>query len=334
MRRNANQQDVAKAAGVSVSTVSRALSNARGISAELKAQIQHLADELGYQKRGKPDGVTRLLRVYVATSAATGGLASFYSAVVDGMNHAASDAGLTLEVRLLHEDGLTLDRLKRDSEGQPAGATLMVGLDASQEVFAWFGRDNPLILVNTFDDLMRFDCVAPNNYFGAYWATQRLLRAGHRSIWHVRDQKRWTTLQRQRGYMAAIDDWEGAGGGLIDIHVDAELALAKAIKDRQAGRTDWTALFCAHDMAAIQVIHLLEVAGIHVPDDVAVMGFDNLPAASMMTPRLSTMRVDCEAIGREAIALFLRRISFPDASPIQVECAVEPIEGGTIMQIA
>ena len=100
MTRSANQQDVARAAGVSVSTVSRALANSRSVSAELRTQIQQLALELGYRARGVIEAQVTA-RVYITGNVMSGGLATFYSAVMDGMSEAAREAGIALDVGLV-----------------------------------------------------------------------------------------------------------------------------------------------------------------------------------------------------------------------------------------
>ncbi|KFL32191.1 hypothetical protein JP75_04285 [Devosia riboflavina] len=333
MARSANQVELARIAGVSVSTVSRALSNSRGISAELRMQILQLADQMGYRSRGSTEPENRRIRMYVTTNAATGGLATFYNVLIEAMQTAAREAELNLEIRLSHDKALDLARLERDAGPDPVAATLVMGIDPPDEVLSQFGPSRPLILVNAFDPLMRFDCIAPNNYYGAHWATRRLLEAGHRSLLHVRDQHRWTTTQRERGFLAAVDDVEGAKGRIVDIRLGDD-ALHTAIAERQAGTADWTGIFCVHDMAAVRVVHALEAAHFRIPQDVSVVGFDDLPAASLMTPKLSTMQVDCAAMGQEAIALVLRRLGQPNARPVQVESAVTSTEGGTIAKIS
>ncbi len=93
MARAANQSDVAKAAGVAISTVSRALSNSRGISSELRQQIQGLARELGYEGRSVPAAETRTVRTYITANVMTGGLVTFYSALLESLRVSAREAG-------------------------------------------------------------------------------------------------------------------------------------------------------------------------------------------------------------------------------------------------
>lgn len=333
MARTANQSDVARAAGVSVSTVSRALSNSRGISSEMRVQIQGLARELGYQARGAVEPAERLVRAYVTVNAMSGGLVAFYSTLLDGLRASAAASGLELEVKLVRQ-GLDPQRISRDEEELPVAASLLVGLDLTPDVAAHFGPERPVVLVNTFDPEMRFDCVAPNNFYGAVQATQQLIAAGHRHLLHVREQIRWTTRQREYAFMNAVATAEGATGEIVDIREDGEAAMAAAAQAKASGKARWTGVFAVHDNAAIRFIHALEDAGLRVPRDVSVVGFDDLPAASMMSPRLSTVRVDTASIGQQAVTLLLRRLSDPEAVPLQVESGVLNVLGGSISQIS
>jgi DNA-binding LacI/PurR family transcriptional regulator len=87
-------------------------------------------------------------------------------------------------------------------------------------------------------------------------------------------------------------------------------------------------------MSAIRVVGALEQAGYLVPQDISVIGFDDLPYAAMMHPPLSTLHVDSAMIGRQSIALLLRRLAEPNSPAAQVECGVSPVTGGTVAQIA
>ena len=329
--RIANQIAIARAAGVSVSTVSRALSNAPGISAERRSQIQKLAREAGYHGRGPAIGANRKLLTYVTATIATGGLAPFYDAIVKGLIDSAREAGLGLAVRLVDETVLDLARVLRDKAVETPIATLLVGIDPSAEIASYFKAEaGPLILVNGYDPQMRYDGVAANNFYGGALATQRLIEAGHKSLLYIEDHIRWTTIQRRRGFLAALEGAPKVQGRILAIAGNREAALAEEIIRRQRGEANWTAIFAVNDMTAIRVMGALEAKGFRVPADISVVGFDDLPYASMMNPPLSTMAVDCGMIGRQAIALLLRRLAEPDANPVQVECGVGSRTGGTI----
>jgi DNA-binding LacI/PurR family transcriptional regulator len=181
---------------------------------------------------------------------------------------------------------------------------------------------------------MRFDCAAPNNFYGGMLATRQLLAAGHRSLLYIEDHVRWTTVQRRRGFFAAIEETQGARGRLLGIRADREGLLAAEIARRRRGESDWTAAFCVNDASAIRLMGALEAAGLAVPGDISVIGFDDLPYAAMMNPPLSSLSVDTAAIGRQAIALLLRRLAEPGATPMQVECGLRVGGGRTVAPLA
>jgi len=328
MPRAANQSEIARRAGVSVSTVSRALSNSPGLSNELRQQIQGLARDLGYQGRGLPGLGPQTIRTYVTAAMVTGGLVGFYSRLIESMKDAAAGSGVQLEVRLV-QNSLDPQRILRDDAHSPTAALLLVGIDLTPELRAHLSQAGPAVLVNTFDPEQQFDCVAPNNFYGAAQATQQLLAAGHRNIIHLREQIRFTTLQREYGFLNAVGAVKGAVGDVVDI-ADGDRVLQALAHERAGGKSQWTGAFVVHDNAAIRFIHALEDAGLRVPRDVSVIGFDDLPAAAVMSPRLTTMRVDTDAIGRQAVALLVRRIAEPDACRLQIECGVTAVPGETV----
>jgi DNA-binding LacI/PurR family transcriptional regulator len=333
---DANQIAIAKAAGVSVSTVSRALSDARGISDERRSQIRKLAEDAGYLGRGKPQAApARHLRAYVTGSLATGGLAPFYEAVIGGLRNSARENGFTLAIRLVDETSLGPERMIRDQQTEEASLVIFIGIDPSDALARHFldGNDRA-VLINGYDPAMRFDCVAPNNFFGGELAGRTLLQAGHRNLLYVHDHTRWTTLQRKRGFYAALESYPDASSTAVAIANGAETELLAEVDRRARGQSAWTSVFCANDMAAFRLMNALETVGLKVPDQVSIIGFDDLPYAALMHPRLTTMQVDCTEMARQTIVLAVRRLAEPDATPLQVECGVRLQHGETIAQIA
>ena len=122
---NANQLEIAKAAGVSVSTVSRALSDARGISDERRMQIRKIAEDAGYFGKARNTAApTKDLRAYVTGSLATGGLAPFYEAVIAGLRDSSNESGFSLSIRMVDETSLGPHRMARDQEQEEANRTI------------------------------------------------------------------------------------------------------------------------------------------------------------------------------------------------------------------
>ncbi|MEO1018809.1 MAG: substrate-binding domain-containing protein, partial [Pseudomonadota bacterium] len=158
-----------------------------------------------------------------------------------------------------------------------------------------------------------------------------LLDVGHRSIMHLTTSERWTIQQRQRGFLAAIEQVEGARG---DIHVlprgSTEAGEHFIREFGLAALSRYTAISCFNDLVAAGVLQALETAAVRVPDTISLIGFDNLSFAALFTPRLATMHVDRVELGREAVRLALGQLADPERPPRQVEIAVQYVEGGSI----
>ncbi len=267
---------------------------------------------------------------FVTLDRVTGGLASFYDGIVEGMLFEARRASMEIDIRLVDERTLDLN-LFHDQAGPDLSSIFFVGIDPPEDIgHALVSGRIPTVLVNGLDPLMRFDSVAPSNYYGAYRAAKLLLDAGHRSLLYVTSKLRWTTLQRLRGFRAGVSDVPGASVEVCELAVPTREEAEKAVDRLVAAERAWTAVFCMNDLYAIGVVQALNGRGLRAPEDVSVLGFDDLPFAGMMAPRLSTMHVDREAIGRQAVGLMRRRLADPFAVAIHVDVAVVPVPGGTV----
>jgi DNA-binding LacI/PurR family transcriptional regulator len=329
--RRANQADIAARLGVSVSTVSRALANESGISEAVRRDVQKLARALGYKSKHigtiVPDKRAVAL---VPLGSATSGLAGFYVGIVEGMRTAALDLGMVLDVRLVNEAAVTLDLVRGHIAQADAGGVLLAGIDAWDELTNWCAEAGiAVVLVNGSDPQMRVNSVSPANFYGAFVATQRLLNAGHRRILHYTHRNRPTILQRQRGFEAAIAAMPGAVGVMVNTD---ERKTGELLQDILGGRHDVTALFSWNDIAAVEMLEGLHSGGRKLPPKFSIIGFDDLPLAGMATPRLSTMRVDREGIGRGAVRLLSQQMDGETAVQ-QLEIGVSSVVGETIFDV-
>lgn len=329
IQRRANQSDIAERLGVSVSTVSRALANEIGISDAVRRDVQRMARTLGYKSKHSTAAVSGGKRAValVPLGSATSGLSGFYFGILEGIKAQAAEAGMVLDVRLVNEAVVTLDMIRKQIAQADAGGVLLAGIDAWDELAQWCAAEEiPAVLVNGSDPMMRISSVSPANFYGAYQATQRLLDAGHRRILHYTHRYRPTILQRQRGFEAAIAATPGATGVIVNT---AERATGELLADLLAGKHDVTAMFSWNDIAAVEMLEGLYGPESPLPSSFSMIGFDDLPIAGMATPRLSTIRVDREAIGRGAVRLLAQHMD-GEMAVQQLEIGVAMVEGETI----
>lgn len=330
--RRPRQADIATLAGVSVSTVSRVLANEPGISEAVRRHILQVAAEHGYPIKSASEAVAGGLAL-IASDGVTGGLSVFYEAIVEGLRAGAAEAGMPFEIRLVREDRTTPDAVRDSMLSAGAEGLFLVGIDPNERLRDWLKTSaTPTVLVNGTDPQMQFDGVSPANFFGAYEATGRLTKAGHRRILHLTASHRHTIRERIRGFEAAIAAVPGAEGRLVPLVLQGSPSReaherTAAILAEHAG---FTAAFCMNDFIAVGVLEAATEAGLRVPEDFAIVGFDDLPCALMTNPRLSTMRVDRAALGREAVSLMLSRFRSRTAAARHICQAVVPVPGGTV----
>ena len=247
------------------------------------------------------------------------------------MQKAAREASIPLVVRLVTErsleDALT-DRLASDGRRKP------LFLIRPRPVVRHDRADHesaaPVVLVNGVDPSMQLDSIAPSNFYGGRLAADILLGLGHRSILYVTSLPRWTTSQRCLGFQLRIEETVGAGLDIVQLAEPTQKMPNERWRRCSPKDWRWSAVFCMNDLYAIGVLEALQRHGMKVPGDVSLIGFDDLPFAAMVTPRLSTFQVDSQALGSAAIQLMLRRLADPSARPLQTEVGVRAVEGGTL----
>lgn len=329
IQKRANQADIAERLGVSVSTVSRALANEIGISDAVRRDVQRMARTLGYKSKHSmvASGGDKRAVALVPLGSATSGLSGFYFGIVEGMRMQAAAAGMMLDVRLVNEAAVTLDLIKKQISQADAGGLLLAGIDAWDELAAWAAEaEVPVVLVNGSDPRMQVSSVSPANYYGAFMATQRLLDAGHRRILHYTHSHRPTIRQRRRGFEQAIAMTPHAVGTIVNTD---QRHTKELLADLLAGKHDVTAAFIWNDIAAVEMLEGIYGADSPLPKNFSIIGFDDLPLAGMATPRLSTTRVDREAIGRGAVRLLAEHME-GEAAVQQLEIGVTMVEGETV----
>ena len=323
------QADLAARLGVSKSTISRALADDAKISATLRREVQLLASAVGY--KGKlvlpPPIAADTILVLMPVSSATSGTAGFYHAILETIQEAASQSNLKSSVRLVGETSAMLQQIERNVEQTGARYLLLAGIDPTDSITEWaIEREVVIILVNGVDVGMRVSSVCPANCFGAYLATKEIMAAGHRNIVHYTHPKRPTIQARMRGFEAAIASDPNVTGRVISA---VEVSLAQLAEETVEGRQGHTAIFCWNDLTAVSLLEELQGAGVRVPEDIAVVGFDDLPCAQMTTPQLTTVKVDQRAIGRAAVRLVRQHLA-GDTGIEQIAIGVTFVRGGTV----
>lgn len=294
-------KEVARAAGVSVATVSRVLNASGPVHADTARRVHDVVRRLRYVPHG---GARSLItsRTHTVGVVLPDLYGEFFSEVIRGLDAAARRHRYHLLVSSTHADADELAALLRAMRGRVDGLVLM-SPDVDAEALAAHLPDGlPVVLLNCAAADGAAAAIAVDNHGGASAIVRHLVELGHRRIALLAGAERNLDAQeRRRGYRAAlaaagialppeyevVGDFSEAGG-------HAAAARILALDPRP------TAVFAANDAMAIGALSALRAAGMRVPEDIAVAGFDDIPLARYMDPPLSSVHVDIGALGELA----------------------------------
>ncbi|MEO8529892.1 MAG: LacI family DNA-binding transcriptional regulator [Deltaproteobacteria bacterium] len=314
-------RDIAQAADVSVSTASRALSGAAGISDKVRARIQSVAESLNYAGGAQPLNVTIISNLNVMET----GAGEFVQGLMRGIEIGARELGVTLTLNLIGHNGPQL----RAPDASVAGYLLLSLQD--DEIVSELARHGlPIVIVNGRESQMHVDAIAPANKTGGYLATRHLIDLGHRRILTLAYSARPTIRDRLEGHQKAMHE----AGLEDDKDLIIELAAMRtdvtyqviAERLKRPGGLDFTAIQCCNDASAFGAMTAVREAGLRIPEDISIVGFDDIPTASMASPPLTTIRVDCAHIGTTAVRRLVERLRDPSLPASHTEFAVSLID--------
>jgi len=311
MSKRVNIADVAREAGVSVQTVSRALNNKGEISAETRERVLGIVERLGY----RPNTLARGL---VTQKTSTLGLVvpdianPFFSEVARGAEDTAHGAGFSLLLCNTMENPTREVDALRTLEAQRVDGIILCSSRLSEEEFhAMLARLPAVILVNRESSRNDLKSVCIDDEAGARCATQHLLHSGHRSIAFLAGPPAsHSGRRRAQGYQRALSEAE--------IPIDPELSAVctphleggyNAVRQLLSCRPEIDAFFCYNDLVAVGALQACAAQGRRVPEDIAVVGCDDILLAGLVTPPLTTLRSDKRGLGAEAVRLLLRRLT-------------------------
>ena len=300
-------RDVAAQAGVSVATVSKVINDRYGVAAETYARVRGVIEELGYEASLVAQSLrnhrTNVIGILVAD------LEPFSTELLKGAGDAIRGSGFELVVysaggRVGGRVGWERRYLSRLSGTLVDGAVLVTPTVVDVQYGA------PVVAVDPHTGSSDLPTVVSDNMHGGRLATDHLLQLGHRRIAMLSGRPDLESARlREQGYRNAL---EAAGVAVDedliqagDYEPDIAAAQAKRLLHSE-GRP--TAVFAANDLSAIAVIEAAAELGLRVPEDLSVVGFDNIPEATRCNPPLTTVEQPIRLMGQRAIEMLIRLI--------------------------
>lgn len=316
--RGATLKDVAKAAEVSIASASRAINGLDNVAEGVRARVLDAASKLRYV----PHGGARSLAM---SRTNTIGLllpdiyGEFFSEIIRGVDVAARNRGLHLLVSGSHGDVREAVAAIMAMSGRVDGLLVMSPFVDSQDLGAVLPLSLPLVTIASRIGQVDRGAISVDNFGGGRLAVQHLVEQGCTRLAHISGPaSNFEAQERQRGYDAAVAELGASVTHVTTLEGDfveeSGFRAMKSIIDsaRSSGTPMPDGIFVANDMMAVGALFALKESGVKVPEDVAVVGFDDVPIARFASPALSTLRVGVFELGRQGLELLANALADPD----------------------
>ena len=302
-------KDVAREAGVSIATVSRVFNDIGPVEEGTRKRVRAIARKLKYvpNAAGRSLSTKRTDAIGVLLPDLFG---EFFSEVLRGSDQTAQQSRYHLVVSSSHNNREEIRAALTMMRGRVDGLVVMSPQIDSETLNETLPQSLPVVLLNCHVESDRFDALNIDNIGGAYSMTKHLLSHGHTRIAILAGpEDNVDAAERLLGYSAALSE---AG-----IRIDPELQIEGSFSEAsgyEAARTLLsrsprpTAIFASNDSMAIGALSALRDAGVQVPEEIALAGFDDIPIASYLTPTLTSVQVGIHRLGVKAIETALHAI--------------------------
>ncbi len=326
--RPATSHDVAALAGVSQPTVSRALRGDPRVTAQTQQRVTDAAAKLGYipSERGRSLSTRRTRRVGVVVDDLSN---PFYLQLLDALHVELADN--QMRMLMFTAEGSAPENAERLMDGSIDGAVLTTTLIGSRLPAELQRRQLPFVLLNREVDGSAADTCVADNFEGGRRVAAEFARLGHRRIGAILGPGDTTTgREREAGLRAGLADHDlrlpdtGVQRGAFSFDVGYQ-GLGELLDQPEPP----TSVFCANDVIAMGALNAARSLGVAIPDELTLIGFDDIGMASWDVFRLTTVRQDIELMARTAATLLVQRIAEPQRPPERVVLPAELVLRGT-----
>jgi LacI family transcriptional regulator len=332
-------REVAEIAEVSIGTVSRVLNNKSGVSDSTRKRVIEISKELGYHPHKRvPLHYSRVTHLGLLIRPTDQPLTSdpFYGGIFHGVEKTCQEFRISVSFSTLDIRNGRLRRMPAMLDDERLSGIVLLGALPYPVVEAIDQETElPIVLVDNCYPRCRWDSVMIENVSGAYQATNHLILNGHKHITMLSGADHPSIVERQEGYRKAMHEngldpfilhtkSNPPSDGLSPSHGES------GILDILEAAPQTTAVFCSNDNQAVGAIIRLQSLGIRVPNDVSVIGFDDIITVKYTTPPITTIHVDRTSLGNIAARTLINRINNADCSIVKTIVGTELVERASV----
>jgi DNA-binding LacI/PurR family transcriptional regulator len=338
-KRNVTLKTIAEAVGVSTATVSRVLNDRPGVSDAMRQRVLETAQRIGYvpdfSARNLATAKTHTIAFIIPKLQFSGTVDPFYPLIMEGAASYLSDYNYHVLLTTLDIEAMAQSEYPAVLHGRRVDGLILAGPQIPPAfVLRLLVRELPVVLVDNALSQTAVNCVLSDDEGGAYIATHHLLECQHRRIFFLSGPSRWISNEkRAAGYRRAMEEQECEP---LILHAEETTIESGKVLLPQALEAwpDATALCAANDSMAIGAMRAAARLGRRVPQDLCVVGFDDISWAQLCNPPLTTMHVFKHRMGALAAQRLLELIETPGLPPTKSLVATELVQRETCVVLA
>lgn len=329
-----NIRKISEKTGFSPATVSNALNHKRGVNKDTAAEILKTAKEMGYVVE---TGITRIKLVIYRDKGLIVGDTPFFSLVVDGFEKACREAGYEMVLFYLDRRGQDYEKQVENLLLDKSTAIVLYGSELTDEEAGVFRKaKTPFLVLDYWNHDMSFNGVFINNADAARMAGEYLIKKGHREIGYLKGNYRIKAFgSRSVGLQIALQKHG------LELRPEYVVSLAVTMEEAYQDMLDYlkkepklpTAFFADNDNMALGAMQALKETGFQVPGDVSIIGFDDLPFCEIAVPRLTSLRVPKQELGRLAVREIVEMIQGKNKTKTKIQICTEFMERDSVRDL-
>ncbi len=343
MSNKISMEDIANKLGVTKNTVSLVFRNMPGISEKTRKSVFETAKELGYKykKDSKKNGSKKVVlkNICLLQSKSTFDSTGFFSLIQLGVESEAKRNNLNVYLHIYDDSSQNFEVPACVKDGNIAGI-ITLGRISKSNLKTLLAYKLPVVMIDHYYDDIYTDTILSDNQCGGFAATEYLINSGHTDIAFSGDiNVSISFFDRFQGYLKALDTngilvkknflWTDKCLGVI-----VNDGLECVVNELKTKTSLPSAIFCCNDMEALAFIRAIQSMGYSVPDDISVVGFDNIDTAQNFLPELTTLNVSKELMGIRAIQKLLYRINNSTSPKEKLLLAANLVERQSVRKIA
>lgn len=329
-------KDVAKHASVSTTTVSHVINRTRFVSETTQKRVWKAVEELNYA----PSAVARSLKCNTTNTIGmlvTQSFNPFFAEVIHGVENYCYKQGYTLFMCNTEGDLEKQKHYLRMLAEKRVDGLLVICSDLSDELLGLLKKNTnlPMVIMDWGPETPHSDRIIDNSEEGGYLAAKHLIENGHTHIGCLTGQlDKLTCKERLNGFYRALSEHNITPNPEWIIEGDFEASTASQNTEQLLkAKTLPTALFCFNDIVALAAISKLQQSGLRVPEDISIIGYDNIELAAFFSPPLTTIHQPKRRVGKTAVEILLERIQDKNHERRIFEMQPEVVERSSVCRI-